>query len=498
MRKDLRRKVIITLILAIILVLATVLRLYSLSEESLWLDECFTLDYGSKSIHSLVETLKNDVHPIGYYLPQQIMIHYFGSSEIHLRLLSVFFGVLSVYLTFLLGRRLFSWKEGLLAAFFVSISYTSILYSQEAKMYSMFAAFFLLSLFYFVKVLEKPSYLNLLIFSISAALLLHTHILGIAILVGYLVFYLTVYALNLRRKEFRQEADFSFFRRMQLSSRFLFVPLVVLILYLPWLKILVIYQLPLLYNFVGAKLIEKLGINLLPLVVAGAVALVIAYLMVLYLIITDKINLQKIFASFKRCFSFFTHEATLLVLLLGFIVADFFVSTYLFSSVSIVRFCLFILPLLYVFLSRILLKMKRNVVAVIIFVLFVASASVELCTYYSIDSKEQYHEAADYIETHASSADVLYLHRATIAKLCFDYYYSGNVEEVRLIYPGEDDHLVVERTSGKENAYLILSHNFHTQDYFKSRFDSLYRLEDEIQFIGVTIYKYRVNDDPDQ
>src|SRR3989344_4532149 len=119
MRKDLRRKVIITLILAIILVLATVLRLYSLSEESLWLDECFTLDYGSKSIHSLVETLKNDVHPIGYYLPQQLMIHYFGSSEIHLRLLSVFFGVLSVYLTFLLGRKLFSWKEGFFSAFFI-------------------------------------------------------------------------------------------------------------------------------------------------------------------------------------------------------------------------------------------------------------------------------------------------------------------------------------------------------------------------------------------
>src|SRR3989344_482374 len=78
------------------------------------------------------------------------------------------------------------------------------------------------------------------------------------------------------------------------------------------------------------------------------------------------------------------------------------------------------------------------------------------------------------------------------------YYNKCKVQQVRLIYPGEDDHLVVERTSGKENAYLILSHNFHTQDYFKSRFDSLYRLEDEIQFIGVTIYKYRVNDDPDQ
>src|SRR3989344_8789278 len=167
MSMDLRGKLFIFWILAVILLGAAALRLYNLEEESLWLDECFTLDYASKSFTTLVETLKKDVHPIGYYLPQHILIDYFGTGEISLRILSVFFGVLSILLTYRLARKLFSWKEGLLAAFFMSISYTSILYSQDAKMYSMFAAFFLMSLLSFIRFLERPSILNALFFSVS-------------------------------------------------------------------------------------------------------------------------------------------------------------------------------------------------------------------------------------------------------------------------------------------------------------------------------------------
>lgn len=462
--------------------------MYDLEEESLWLDECFTLDYASKSSAALIDTLKKDVHPIGYYLPQHLLIGYLGASEFSLRLLSVFFGVLSVFLTYILARKLFSWKEGLLASFFVSISYTSTFYSQEAKMYSMFAAFFLLSLFYFVKLLEKPSYLNLLFFSISSALLLHTHIIGIVIFLGYILFYVTTYVL-MQKGMFNVST-----KKATFSSRFFLAQLIVLILYFLWLKILIIYQLPLLYTFLGAKLIEKLGFNLLPLVVVGAVILVIAYFIVLYLIITDKINLQRIFAILKQFFSFFSYEAVLFLLLLLISVVDFIFSTYLFSSVGVIRFCFFILPFLYILLSRVLLRMKSTYLANLLFIFLILSASFELYTYYHVDSKEQFREAADYIETHASAADVLFLHRATITKQCFDYYYSGNVEEVRLIVPGKDDHLLIERASGKKDIYLLLSHNYHTGDYFKSHLDSLYELKEEKKFIGITIYKYDISE----
>lgn len=490
MGKDLRGKLVIVWILAAILLGAAGLRLYNLSEESLWLDECFTLSYSSKPINLLVETLKKDVHPIGYYLPQHLLIGQFGTGEASLRILSVFFGVLAVFLTYLLARKIFSWKEGLLAAFFMSISYTSILYSQEAKMYSMFAAFFLLSLFSFIKFLEKPSYFNLLFFSFSIALLLYTHIIGLAILLLYTIFYLLCYALAQKRID----ATWPFFRNKTFSPRFFLALAMVFLLYLPWLKILMLYQLPLLYNFLGAKLIEKVGLNLLPVAMAIAILLGLFYLIGLYLIITDRIILKRIIGYVGQIFSFFSKETILFILLLFYIVSDFALSRYLFSSVGMVRFGFFLLPLFYILLSRILLKMKKQCLANLLFILLVLSASFELYTYYTINSKEQFEEAAEYIKSNASSADVLFLHRATIAKLCFDYYYSGNVEEVRLINPGDDDHLLVERALGKRDAYLILSHNFHTQDYFKSRLDSLYAPKEEKKFIGVTIYKYGLSE----
>jgi len=492
MSMDLRGKLFIFWILAVILLGAAALRLYNLEEESLWLDECFTLSYSSQSINDLVETLQKDVHPIGYYLPQHLLIDYFGTGEISLRILSVFFGILSVYLTYVLARKIFSWKEGLLAAFFMAISYTSILYSQEAKMYSMFGAFFLLSILSFIRFIEKPSFLNVVLFSLSAALLLYGHIIGLIVLFGFILLYLTGYLLLQKKSELIPKSISRFVpeKRFYLAG-FMAALGLILLLYLPWLKMLVFYQLPLLYKSLGSKLIEKVGFNLLPLVSGVAIFFVLLYVAGLYIILTGKIKLR-FGGRIKRIFAFFSNEKIIFLLLLSFLTADFFLSQYLFSSVHIIRFSFFLLPFGYILLSRILLRMKRSNLATIFLILFVVSASFELYGYYNLDSKEQFREAAEYIESHASAADVLFLHRATIAKLCFDYYYSGNVEEVRLITPGEDDYLLIERASEKRDAYLILSHNYHTKDYFKQKMSSLYDLEEEKKFIGVTIYKYKV------
>ena len=482
------RKLIILLVLAVILLGAAVLRLYNLEEESLWLDECFTLDYSSKPIPSLIETLKKDVHPIGYYLPQHLLLDYFGSSEISLRILSVFFGVLSVYLTYLLGKKFFSWKEGLLAAFFMAMSYTAILYSQDAKMYSMFGAFFLLSLLAFIRFLEKPSWLNTVFFSLSSALLLYTHIIGLVIFGGYFCFYVTGYLLK-----HNAGIGSSFSYKTLFSSKIFLVLLIVFLWYWPWFTMLVLYQLPRLYISLGEKFIEKTGLNLLPVVVASMIFLVLLYVIILYLMVKGKINVDNIQKRFGSS-TFLANEKALFLLLLLFLAFDLLVSRYLFSSVPIVRFVFFLLPMGQILLSRILLRMKSTHFATILFVLFMISASFELYKYYQVDSKEQFREAAKYVENHASAADILFLHRATIAKLCFDYYYSGNVEEIRLITSGEDDYLLMERAAGKRDAYLVLTHNYHTKDYFKRKMDALYELVEEKKFIGITIYKYRISD----
>ena len=282
------------------------------------------------------------------------------------------------------------------------------------------------------------------------------------------------------------------FQNQTFSPRFILAVVVIFALYLPWLKILLLYQLPLLYNFLGSKLIEKTGFDLLPVVAFVTVLFSIIYFLTLYFILKNRINSEKLLRLFKLFFSNFSKEIVLFFLILAFLIIDFLMSSYFFSSVGIIRFVFFVLPLFYILLSKALLSMRRNYLANILFILLVVSASFELYTYYRIDSKEQFREASEYIENHASAADVLFLHRSGITKQCFNYYYRGGVEEIKLINPGADDRLLIERASGKENAYLLLSHNFHTKDYFRSRMDSLYKLEDEKKLIGITIYKYAV------
>src|SRR5918994_1114562 len=105
--------------LAAVMLLASVLRFYGLEIQSLRFDELETWRYAIKSPPGILEATGvngSDPHPPGYYL----FIHYWmrlaGDAEWALRLPSAVAGVLSVLVTFLLGRRLYSAREGLIAA----------------------------------------------------------------------------------------------------------------------------------------------------------------------------------------------------------------------------------------------------------------------------------------------------------------------------------------------------------------------------------------------
>ncbi len=126
-----------------ILLLALGLRLISLN-QSLWLDEA--LQYKASYLFSLKDMLAvylpGDFNPPLSYIINHFLGYMLGSSEIALRLPSVIFGVLTVWLVYKLGGK---WPALLLAT-----SGLHIYYSQEARMYSL-AALAVTASFYFLK-----------------------------------------------------------------------------------------------------------------------------------------------------------------------------------------------------------------------------------------------------------------------------------------------------------------------------------------------------------
>lgn len=183
----------------LILCVALVLRLISLN-QSLWLDEGTTALVSQMGIRQYLNNFApGDFHPPLFYLLQMIWVKMFGVSEIALRSLSVMFGLLTIYVVYLIGRSLtgphpvnkniFSTNDekatgphpvkrdiGLYAAIFLASSGLHIYYSQEARMYAMATFFVSLAVYSFINIRRRKYWV---IFGLSLAASILTHYLTI-------------------------------------------------------------------------------------------------------------------------------------------------------------------------------------------------------------------------------------------------------------------------------------------------------------------------------
>lgn len=142
----------------LILLFGLILRIITLN-QSFWLDEADNVVAAIRLdiISFITKYPIGDFHPPGYFFLLWIWLHLFGSSEIISRLLSVILGVGTVYLTYLLGKRLFDSKTALLAALLLSLSPLHVYYSQETRMYSLSAFSVTLSFLYLWKILNDEN-----------------------------------------------------------------------------------------------------------------------------------------------------------------------------------------------------------------------------------------------------------------------------------------------------------------------------------------------------
>jgi len=159
---------------ATIIIVAAIIRFYSLGVHSLWIDEG-TSWYTSKlfSLKNLwVDRIRAGHFPF-YFIFLKFWMMVFGDSEISLRFPSLIASIISLFLFFninktALNRNIARWVT--LAIF--SFSVYGLTISQEARMYSAALLFFLLLVFLLFKLINYyPKYSYLYIFSLAAFLL---------------------------------------------------------------------------------------------------------------------------------------------------------------------------------------------------------------------------------------------------------------------------------------------------------------------------------------
>lgn len=206
----------------LIILISLALRFITL-DQSLWLDEGINVIFAkSLSYKNLILNYSlGDFHPPLYHVVLKTFIQFFGQSEISARFPSVIFGSLTVYVIYLIGKKLYDEKTALIAATLLATAPLHIYYSQEARMYAMAAFFVSASVYFFLSILDKDKILYWVGFIASTALMLYSDYLPYLMIPVYLI-----YLFALRKKILK-------------NTLISFIPAFILIFLslLPWLVI---------------------------------------------------------------------------------------------------------------------------------------------------------------------------------------------------------------------------------------------------------------------
>jgi len=124
--------------LLFIIGLATVLRLYHLDFNPLWIDEAATLQFSTGSFAEIWQyTAAGEFNPPGFHWIVNLVITALGVSEFSLRLVPMLAGILTVPVAYCAATVMANDRRvGLIVAFLITCSPFHLYYSQEARAYT--------------------------------------------------------------------------------------------------------------------------------------------------------------------------------------------------------------------------------------------------------------------------------------------------------------------------------------------------------------------------
>ncbi|MHC4282553.1 MAG: glycosyltransferase family 39 protein, partial [Planctomycetota bacterium] len=162
--------------LILIFLLGFAVRLYHIDALDVWRDESFSINVGSMPLHMVLDITINDMHPPLHLTLLHFWMKTFGSSTFSVRMLSLIFGMLTIYFTYLLSTLVFSNPTyRLLTALFASINPLLIVFSQEARAYSMFTTFTAAAIYFACRMNSKSRLNTYFYFILFSILGLYTH-----------------------------------------------------------------------------------------------------------------------------------------------------------------------------------------------------------------------------------------------------------------------------------------------------------------------------------
>ena len=191
-------------------------------KSSIWFDESYSAYLIRGDFGQIWYETAQDVHPPVFYFLLKIWSLIFDTSDFALRFMSVFFGAICIILAFHLVKRWFNVRTATIATVFLALSPLLIRYGQEMRMYTLVFAIVLGATYALDLALETKKKRYYILYGVLVSLGMWTHYFSALAWIAHVVYLTAVQKINIVRKPF------------------LFVYLGAILLYLPWLPILLV------------------------------------------------------------------------------------------------------------------------------------------------------------------------------------------------------------------------------------------------------------------
>jgi len=178
------------IIILILMLLGFIIRIYSLSTQSLWIDEGFSINAALAVLKHGIPLMDSGIYYTGTLLHTYIISLFmlvFSNDIFGARLVSVLFGTAVIPLTYYLGKKI-NKTTGIVACILVAFSVWEIAWSRQARMYVLFQFLFLLSIYLFYNFTKNSKIKDLVYSLISAFLAILSHRLGFVLILIYFLY----------------------------------------------------------------------------------------------------------------------------------------------------------------------------------------------------------------------------------------------------------------------------------------------------------------------
>lgn len=482
--------------------LSIVVNYLTVSNQSIRLDESQSLWAATKSVNEIFTWTSQDVHVPLYNLLLHFWIQIFGVSIVVARWLSYVFFIITLPVLYLAFRQVSNHRVSLLAVTIFALSPFILWYSDEARMYTLFAFSTGLNHFYFIKFYNSNAKNGKLGYFLTTLLGLYSHYFFIFLLFTQAIYVFgTIYFLKQKDLTLKEKIK----AKKVILIRYIGIMLLAGIIFFPWVLFVfsnggVVNTEPLIptpttYNIFQAFINflfgfpstqnQTLFISLWPLLV-----------LLLFFIFTKRRSLH------------IQNRGYFLVTAFLPIVIVFAISFY--RPIFLSRYLIFVTPSLFFVCAWMLLSYSKRVSRILVstFLLLLVILLLNQNISNNTPVKEDYLGVASYLEQHATGSDVIavsapftiypiaftYSGQASIATIPqWDMYSHGAIPSFSL--PSMQQQLATY-SQEYNRIYVVLSYDQGYQSKIQNYMDTHYKRIEKQQFSpGLEVDAYQLRYD---